>query len=217
MSAAVDTGTTFASILSAEAYAAQAAAWTLPNFDEALRRRNTPPPSAAHLEELEAEAAREGQARGHAEGLAQGYAAGVAAATAEAQRLRELLAHIAAPVAELDAKTEQALVALMLELARRLVQQELIVDPAKMLGIVRDAVGHLAQPVRGLRVRLHPDDARIVGEHLSADEIGESWTIVADHKMMPGDCVVESDTSRVDARLDTRQAQLAQRLLGDSA
>ena len=217
MSTSPELATGFASILSAEAYAAQAAAWTLPNFDEEIRRRNAPPPSAVHLEELEADAAREGQLRGYAEGHAQGYAAGTSAAAAEAQRLRELLAHIAAPVAELDAKTEQALVALTLELARRLVQQELAADPAKMLGIVRDAVSHLAQPVRGLRVRLHPDDARIVGEHLSAEDIGESWTIVADRKMMPGDCVVESDTSRVDARLDTRQAQLAERLLGDSA
>lgn len=217
MSASPEPAAGFASVLSGEAYAAQAAAWTLPNFDEALRRRNAPPPSAMHLEELEAEAAREGQLRGYAEGHAQGYAAGVSAAAAEAQRLRDLLAHLAAPVAELDAKTEQALVALMLELARRLVQQELAADPAKMIGIVRDAVGHLAQPVRGLRVRLHPDDARIVGEHLSAEETGEAWVLVPDRNMMLGDCVVESDTSRVDARLDTRQAQLAQRLLGDSA
>jgi flagellar assembly protein FliH len=146
---------------------------------------------------------------------AQGREQGIAAVEAEAQQLRAVLAHMAAPVAELDAKTEQALVALMLELARRLVQQELVADPAKMLGIVRDAVSHLAQPVRGLRVRLNPDDARVVGEHLTSEDLGESWTLVADRKMMPGDCVVESDTSRVDARLDTRQAQLAQRLLGD--
>ena len=217
MSATPETNTGFASILSAEAYAAQAAAWTLPNFDEALRRRNKPPPSARHLEELEAEAAREGQSRGYEEGHAQGYAAGAAAAAAEAQRLRELLSHLAAPLAEVDAGTEQALLALMLELARRLVQQELAADPSKMIGIVRDAVDHLAQPVRGLRVRLHPDDARVVAEHLKSEEGAEAWTLIADRKMMPGDCVVESDTSRVDARLDTRQAQLAQRLLGDSA
>jgi len=215
VSAVPDSSNGFASILSAEAYAAQAAAWTLPNFDEGLRRKNTPPPSAVHLEDLEAEAAREGHERGYAEGYAQGREQGMAAIAAEAQQLRAVLAHIAAPVAELDAKTEQALVALMLELARRLVQQELVADPAKMLGIVRDAVSHLAQPVRGLRVRLHPDDARVVNEHLTSEDVGESWTVIADRKMMPGDCVVESDTSRVDARLDTRQAQLAQRLLGD--
>ena len=217
MSTAPEAPPVFASILSAEAFAAQAAAWTLPNFDEGLRRKNTPPPSAVHLEDLEAEAAREGQARGYAEGYAQGHAQGAADALAQAQRLRALLDHLAAPVAEVDARTEQALVALTLELARRLVQQELVVDPGKMLGIVRDAVGHLAQPVRGLRVRLNPDDARVVAELIKTESDAETWTLVADRSMMPGDCIVESDTSRVDARLDTRQAQLAQRLLADGS
>lgn len=205
----------FAPILSGDSVAAQAAMWTLPSFDDVLRARSTPPPSAQQLEDLEAAAAREGQARGYAEG----YAQGMAAAQADAARLRQMLKHLSAPVAEVDLQTEQALVALTLELARRLVQQELATDPAKMLGIVRDAVGHLSQPTRNLRVRLHPDDARIVAETLAGENEGdsESWTIVADRKLMPGDCVVESESARVDARLDTRQAQLAQRLLGDAA
>lgn len=208
----------FSPILSGDSIAAQAAMWALPNFDEALRARSTPPPSAQKLESLEAEAAREGQARGYAEGRAQGYAEGMAAAQADAARMRQMLKHLSAPVAEVDQQTEQALVALTLELARRLVQQELATDPAKMLGIVRDAVAHLSQPTRNLRVRLHPDDARVVSETLASESEGESesWTIVADRKLMPGDCVVESESARVDARLDTRQAQLAQRLLGDS-
>lgn len=202
----------FAPILSGDSVAAQAATWTLPSFDALVRARSTPPPSAQQLESLEAEAAREGHARGYAEG----YAQGAAAVKADAARMRQMLKHLAAPVAEVDAQTEQALVALTLELARRLVQQELATDPAKMLGIVRDAVSHLSQPTRNLRVRLHPDDARVVSEALSTEEDSESWTLVADRKLMPGDCIVESESARVDARLDTRQAQLAQRLLGDT-
>lgn len=203
----------FATILTAESVSATAAVWAMPNFDAMLRARSTPPPSAQHLENLEAEAAREGHARGYADGFAQG----AAAARIEAQRLKALLDHLAAPVAEVDTRTEQALLALMLELARRLVQQELAADPVKVLGIVRDAVAHLAQPARGLRVKLHPDDARVVAEHLETEVREEKWLIVADRSLMPGDCVVESDSARVDARLDTRQAQLAQRLLGESA
>lgn len=202
----------FASILSGDSHGSQAAPWSLPSFDAMLRARSAPPPSAKQLEELEAEAAREGHARGYADG----YAQGAAAARAEAKRLSSLLEYLAAPVADLDARTEQALVALMLELARRLVQQELAADPSKVLGIVRDAIAHLAQPARGLRIKLNPEDARVVAEHLEVEAREERWQIVADRQLMPGDCVVESDSARIDARLDTRQAQLAQRLLGDA-
>lgn len=199
-------------IISGDSVAASMPAWTLPNFDGLPGGRGGLP-SAQQIEQIEAEAAREGQARGYAEG----YAQGALAARAEAQRLRQIAQHLAAPVAEIDAQTEQALVALMLELARRLVQQELAADPGKVLGVVRDAVAHLAQPARQVRVRLHPDDARVVGELLAGDTSGEGWSLVPDRQLNPGDCVVDSETARIDARLDTRQAQLAQRLLGDAA
>lgn len=205
-----DIGNVFSSILSGDA--ASAAPWLLPNFD-ALLRPAAPPPTAAQLESIEAEAFREGHERGYQDG----YAQGAAAAREETQRLRQVMNHLVNPVAEIDARTEQALVALMLELARRLVQQELAADPGKLAAIVHDAVGHLAQPVRGLRVRLHPQDARVVAEHLLPQEPGEEWRVVPDATLMPGDCVVETESARVDARLDTRQAQLAQRLLGDAA
>jgi flagellar assembly protein FliH len=210
--ATTDSAPVFASILSAEAVSASAAPWALPSFD-ALLRPPPPPPTAAHLQDIEAEAFAEGHARGYAEGFAEG----AAAVQEQAQRLRALVQHMANPVAELDVRTEQTLVALMLELARRLVQQELAADPTKLAGIVRDAVSHLAQPVRGVRVRLNPDDAKVVAEHLEPQEPGEEWRVVPDKSLMPGDCVVETESARVDARLDTRQAQLAQRLLGDSA
>lgn len=213
MSTTANSGSAMAQILTGEA--AAAAVWSLPSFDTFARQSSTPPPTAKQLESIEAEAFREGQARGYAEGHAKGLAAGRAEAAAQAARLGGLLDQLARPISDLDAQTEQALVALMLELARRLVQQELAADPAKMVGIVRDAVAHLAGPVKGLRVRLHPDDLRVVAEHLDEPAGEGGWVLVPDRQLMPGDCLVESDSARVDARLDTRQAQLAQRLLGD--
>lgn len=215
MNAARDNGG-YTPVLSGEQLSGSAAAWSLPSFDEMLRARSVPtpePPTAQQVENIEAEAFREGHARGYADG----YSQGAGAARAEAERLRLLLRHLSAPVAEVDTQTENALVALMLELARRLVQQELEAAPEKLLGVVREAVSHLAQPTRSLRIRLHPEDARVIAEHLPQTAEAEGWTLVPDRQLMPGDCVVETDTARVDARLDTRQAQLAQRLLGEGS
>lgn len=205
-----------APLISGDSPRVQAAAWNLPSFDAQLRASAASTSKASQeidLEAVQAQAFREGHARGYADG----YAQGAAAAAAEAQRLQQLMQHLAAPLAELDGRTEQALLALMLELARRLVQQELSSDPAKMLAMVREAVGHLAQPARDLRLRLHPEDARVLAEHLQVEVSECGWRVIADRQLMPGDCVVESDSARIDARLDTRQAQLAQQLLGDEA
>lgn len=207
-------GSTYAQILPAEA--TSAAIWELPNFDSLVRQQN-PPPTVQVIEDIEAAAHREGQERGYEEGYAQGLAAGRANVKAQAARLQALLDHLAHPLSELDAKTEQALLALMLELARRLVQQELATDPLRMLAIVRDAVSHLSGPAKNLRVKLNPEDLRVVSEHLDAPTGEEVWVLVSDRQLMQGDCIVESESARVDARLDTRQAQLAQRLLGEDA
>lgn len=214
MNAASELGSPFAQILPGEA--TSAAIWDLPNFDAFLRKPALPP-SAQVLEDIEAAAYREGQERGYGDGHAQGLAEGRAEIEAQTARLRALLDHLTHPMSEVDAQIEQALVALMLELARRLVQQELATDPAKMLAIVRDAVGHLSGPAKDLRVRLHPDDLRVVSEHLDAATGDEGWVLVPDRQLMQGDCIVESESARVDARLDTRQAQLAQRLLAEGA
>jgi flagellar assembly protein FliH len=199
-----------AEVLSGDRFQGSAAAWRLPSFDPAPIPA---PPTARHLEEIEAAAYEEGQMRGYQDGLS----AGRAAAAEETQRLRALLTHLQQPIAQLDADSERALVALMLEVARRLVQQELEADPLKLASIVREAVSRIAHPQRELRIRLHPDDARLCAGALKPDDPAQVWIWIPDASLMRGDCVVETDAGRVDARLDTRQAMLAQGLLGESA
>ena len=60
------------SLFGAEA-AARAKPWTLPDFAAASA---APPPTAAHLDEVEKAAYEDGFARGRADGEAQGYADG---------------------------------------------------------------------------------------------------------------------------------------------
>ncbi|WP_165797301.1 FliH/SctL family protein [Solimonas fluminis] len=168
--------------------------------------------TAQQLDEMEAAAYQDGFARGHGEG----YAAGVQQARAEAARLRELVAHLARPLAQIDEEVERTLVAMTVEVARRLVQQELELDPARVLGVVREAIGALDGAGRELRVMAHPEDAKLLQEHLVAPPEVNSLRVIADPSLMRGDCRVASEFAQVDARLDTRQANLAQSLIGEA-
>lgn len=189
------------SLLEGEDFAG-ARTWLGPVFDVSGGARAAPAPSAEdHLNALRERVRREA----HAEGLA--------AAHSSIERLRRMLDALARPYADMQADTEQALVALTIEIARRLAYVELELDPARVLRVVREAVSTLSQPARELRVHLHPQDAAAVRPLLETEEESRGWRLIADPQLNRGDCCISSESGSVDARLDTRQAVIAQQLL----
>ncbi len=200
------------SILAADA-AQHAQRWYQPLFDTP---DDTPQPhSARHLDEIEKTAYEDGHARGEADGRAQGYAEGVAQVQAAAERLQHLLARFSRPLQALDEEVERLLVAMALDVGRRLAQQALDADPSGVLPIVRSALAALAQPVREARIHLHPDDLALLQAHPLPGTDGPGVQLVADPALGRGDCRVVTDSVQVDARMDTREACLARALLGD--
>lgn len=183
--------------------------WEMPVFSAAAP---PPPRTAAQLDDIEAAAHEEGFARGHADGLA----AGMAEMRKQAQRLRDLLEHCSRPLAQLDAEVEAALVELALQAARRLVQQEFEIDPARMAGTVNEAIAALVVMPRDLRVLLHPEDARLLKDCLVRPAEVTSWRLVPDPTLARGDCRIAGDSGWVDATLATRERSLAQALLGET-
>jgi flagellar assembly protein FliH len=173
---------------------ARAQPWRVPSLGEAARTRAGEPAAAR--------------------GRAEGYAAGLAESRATAQRLSALLDHLARPLADLNADVERALVALTIEMARRLAHLEMDLDPRRVAGVVREAVSALGSAPRELRVHLHPEDLEAVRAAIG-DEDGSNWKLIADRELNRGDCRVAAEGAAVDARLDTRQATLASQLLGE--
>jgi flagellar assembly protein FliH len=62
---------------------------------------------------------------------------------------------------------------------------------------------------------LHPEDAAVVREKLSAPVGERVWTIAEDPVMGRGGCRVTTETAQIDARLDTRIGSVISALLGD--
>lgn len=200
------------------AAAGKAVRWEMPLLSRVEEVVEPPPPmpTAEEIESIEKAAYEEGFQRGHAEGLMAGRDSGLAAVREEAQRLRVLIEHLAAPLADLDADVERTLVALTIEVARRLVDDQLQLDPTLTAQTVRQAVAALAQPPRDARVHLHPADAALLSEHLPPPPDVAGWRVVADKQLQRGDCRLVTDSGQVDALLDTRQAGVARALLGEA-
>lgn len=167
-------------------------------------------PTVSDLEALEHQAREEG----HAAGLAQGLAEARAQGREQLARLASICEQAARPLEALDAAVEQELAQLAMLVARRVIAQELAARPELIAQAVRQAAAALPAATRELRVRLHPDDLALMRE-LEATET--HWQLVADPALKRGDCLLESERSRLDARVETRLAVMIDAVLGDEA
>ncbi len=188
--------------------------WELPNFgtqSAVSKAANAgPQPTVRELEALEQQARDEGYAAGLAEGRA-------AAQQQLEQRMAELDAlcdAAARPLQLLDDQTAEELAQLATVVARRVIMHELRTAPELIADVVRQAAAALPMATRELRVYVHPADLALLQELGTAER---HWQLLADPTLTRGDCRLESERSRLDARVETRLAAIIDALLGDEA
>ncbi len=198
---------------------AAAERWSLPQVEGNIVGRP--------VDERKAKAAAEAIARlAREQSEARGYEAGMAKAESEMQRriaelearinrLDSLLQLMSRPLQELDADVEKMLLDLALAVGKQLARRELRVDPAQVIAIIRESLAELPAAARDVRVHLHPEDAAIVRERLTAPTSERAWTLVEDPTMSRAGCVVRTDHSQIDARLDSRVNAVIANVLGD--
>jgi flagellar assembly protein FliH len=188
--------------------------WELPNVGiqsaGTAAANAAPQPTVRELEALQQQAREEGYAAGLAESR-------VTAQQQLGQRVAELdaLCNAAArPLQLLDDQAAGELAQLAAVVARRVIMHELKVAPELIVGIVRQAADALPMATRELRVHLHPEDLALMQELGAAER---HWQLLSDPALARGDCRLESERSRLDARVETRLAAIIDALLGDDA
>lgn len=186
--------------------------WELPSVGNTVaavaEAESAPGPTVYELEEIERQAREEGYAAGMAEGRA-----------AAKKQLDERLAHFEAlchaaarPLSSFDDETERELALLATVIAQRVVGRELQLDPSLIDLAVREAAAALPSATRELRVWVHPSDMDLLRELGAAEP---HWRFGANPALRRGDCVLESQHSRLDARVTTRLAAVVDAVLGD--
>jgi len=193
--------------------------WSIPQVEGNVIGRPIDERKAAAAAEAIARVAREqSEARGYEAGMAKAKAemeGHIADLKSRIQRLDQLLHFISRPFEELDADVEKTLLQLTLTIGKQLARRELRIDPAQVIAIIRESLQELPTAARDVRVHLHPEDASIVRERLAAPSNERAWTIVEDPTMSRGGCVVKTETSRIDARLESRINTVIANALGD--
>lgn len=171
-------------------------------------------PTARQIEQIHREAYEEGLAAGQAAGQAEGLARGAAELRRRVEVLDGVLRELGTPLAELDEQMVESVGELALLIARHLVRRELKATPGEVVGVVRETLRHLPVASRGTVVHLNPDDVELVASALSIGEDSAGWRLEPDPLVTRGGCIVHTETSRIDASVETRLAQIASKMLG---
>jgi len=118
---------------------------------------------------------------------------------------RQALERAAAQVADLQqqiiAEAEAHLLDLAVEIARKVLMQEIQAGRHQIEPIVREALRR-APANREIAVRLNPDDLARLEAASDRDEMPANVRLVADPSVGPAECVVETAEGTVEARID---------------
>jgi flagellar assembly protein FliH len=182
-------------------------------------------PTAAELEEMQAQAREEGylagQQAGHQEGHQAGYQAGYSEgsvkAAQETEQLAALVFSMGQALQKVDQHVAQNLLDLSLELAQQMVRQALKIKPEILLPIVQDAIDGLPHFNPGAHIVLHPDDAEIVRLRLGEQLTHSGWKIFEDAQITKGGVRIETANSQIDATVETRWKRITANLGQDSS
>lgn len=182
--------------------------------------------SAAQLEGIVLDAAREGRAEGYAEGLAAGRAEGFAKGREEglaaarriiedqASRLAMLLDALQQPIAGQQAELREAMLEIATRVAESVVRAELRLQPETILAVIDEALGALPTGAESVRVVLSPADAELVNAARTPEA---GWSVETDAALRPGDLRILSRESVVEYAVSDRLSQMLAQLLGAEA
>jgi len=193
--------------------------WELPSFDVgggvsvSGNPKGMKLPTASELEDIQRQAHDEGFQAGHSAG----YAEGAAKAAQEVQRLAALVSSMEQALKAVDQQVAQDLLDLSLELAQQMVHQALAVKPELLLEVVRDAIGSLPHFNPGAHIVLHPDDAKLVRDHMGEQLAHSGWKIFEDQQITRGGARIETNNSQIDATAEARWHRIATNLGQDSS
>lgn len=181
---------------------------------EEIALEDVKPLTLDEVEAIRQDAYNEGFATGEKDGFRAGQLkAKQEADAALANRVRQLeqvMSHLFEPIADQDQQLEVALVALVGQISREVIQRELSGDSSQIRQVLREALKLLPMGAENIRIHLNPQDFEMV--KALRDRHEESWRILEDDSLLPGGCRLETEHSRIDASVETRLSQALKQL-----
>lgn len=175
-------------------------------------------PTAEELKAIADQAQQEGYADGFKEGMEKGLHQGEEAGRKhgeekaygetrakmddEKARLQSIADRLFQPTQQQDEQLESLVVDMAVNLARRLLVNELNSQPEKITSVVKRALTELPVGARNITVELSPADMALLDEHLP--ESKRNWRATENAELHQGGCIVKTAESLIDYSVDQR-------------
>ncbi len=175
------------------------------------------PLTAEEVEAIRQAAYDEGLQQGIEDGKKQGYEEGYKSGADDARAMMTKMSHICRallePIPAQDEEIEQALMALVKSICKRVVQRELQLDSTSLQLVLVEALDCLQVGADRIRIHLNPDDTAFIQKTLAEmTDIDFTWQLLPHQTISPGGCIVETEKSMVDARSEKRLAAVIEQV-----
>ena len=185
-----------------------------PSHSEDVPLEDVKPLTLDELEAIRQEAYNEGFSTGEKDGFHAGQLKArqeaEVALTPKLASLERLMSQLLDPIADQDRNLEHAMVTLVSQLAREVIQRDLLIDSSQIRQVLREALKLLPMGADNVRIHINPQDFELVKALRERHE--ESWRILEDADLLPGGCRIETEHSRIDASVETRLDQAIKQL-----
>lgn len=148
------------------------------------------------------------------QGIEQGRQDGLAEMQAQAEKLQQMFNYFEHPLQQLDQDIEQQLTELALSVAKLVIKKATVADAEHIQNLVHEAISFLPVNSRNINVRLNTFDRQLL-EQAGVDTETQDWGCISDDSIRQGGCVIESETSHIDATLEKRMAEVFEQLAAE--
>lgn len=167
-------------------------------------------PSAKEIEDLYNSAYREGFSKGKEDG----HKEVVKLAREQLDNLNNIIESIYQPAVDVENQLVQLLVQMSLNIAKNIIRRELKNDVGQIAGIVADSLKMLPISTEKITLVLSPGDAQFIRETYHNDNDKYDWNIREDTSISQGGCLLVTEASTIDARLETQLNELYYTMIG---
>ncbi|MEO0442924.1 MAG: flagellar assembly protein FliH [Pseudomonadota bacterium] len=176
------------------------------------------PLTAEQLKEITEAAEKEGYDAGYKKGFTEGETAGNIAGkqhglqggqqiiAEQSERLQHLMDALLIPLESEQNLIEKIILDMVCQLAKAVIEKELVLDSSQITQLVRNAVQSLPSNTEKFTLYLNPQDSELIKEHMKTVDKKVLYQI--DDELLPGGCRLEAKHSSIDATVEKRMQNI---------